>query len=86
MATNAIGLYRAMLRQAIKFGGYNFRYYAIRRVRDGFEANRSLADPSEIQDALSKGRETLAMLHRQSTISQMYTVPDLVVESSQNNN
>lgn len=81
MATGAIKLYRAMLREAVKFGGYNFRYYAIRRLRDGFEANRNLIDPSEIQIALAKGKETLALLHRQSSISQMYTTPDLVVES-----
>ena len=37
-----ISLFRRMMREARHFNDYNFRAYAIRRVRTGFEKNRNL--------------------------------------------
>ena len=39
----SISLFRSLLREAKKVDNYNFRSYAIRRVKLGFELNRSLA-------------------------------------------
>ncbi|KAL4623442.1 LYR motif-containing protein 4-like [Arapaima gigas] len=37
-----LSLYRMLLKESKKFPSYNFRMYALRRVRDGFRANHSL--------------------------------------------
>lgn len=73
-------LYRDLLRQAAKFSSYNFRNYAFRRVRDSFVHNRHVTDEQQIRHLLKEGEHSLALLTRQGTISQMYAMPDLVVE------
>ena len=42
MTQATISLFRRMMREARHFNDYNFRAYAIRRVRTGFEKNRNL--------------------------------------------
>ena len=37
-----MSLFRKMMREARHFNDYNFRAYAMRRVRGGFEKNRHL--------------------------------------------
>ena len=39
----SISLFRSLLREAKKVDNYNFRLYAIRRVKLGFQINRNLA-------------------------------------------
>lgn len=80
MPSEALVLYKRLMREAAKFSGYNFRNYAFRRIRDSFIANRQVTDPARIRDLLSEGRTQLAIIERQGTISQMYASPDLVVE------
>lgn len=50
---------------------YNFRMYAIRRVREGFEMNRNLAG-EEAAAALRSGEEQLAVLRRQVILGDLY--------------
>jgi len=40
--TGALVLYRNLLREARKVNDYNFRMYAMRRVKQGFVKNRTL--------------------------------------------
>lgn len=40
--TAALVLYRNLLREARKVNDYNFRMYAMRRVKQGFVKNRNL--------------------------------------------
>lgn len=63
-------LYREMLRSAKHFTNYNFREYAMRRVREEFRIVRS--NDTESAKAYESGLQQLAMLRRQSTISSMY--------------
>ena len=42
MSQPQIVLFRNLMRQATKMNDYNFRAYAIRRVRGGFDQNRLL--------------------------------------------
>ena len=43
MSTTApLTLFRSLLREAKHMNDYNFRMYAIRRVKDGFRANQKL--------------------------------------------
>ena len=39
----ARSLFRTMLREAAQVDQYNFRYYAIRRVREDFRRNAALS-------------------------------------------
>ncbi|KNC53232.1 uncharacterized protein AMSG_08714 [Thecamonas trahens ATCC 50062] len=80
-STTALGLYRALLRSASSFSGYNVRSYAVRRVRDAFRASASEATSPEAKAAaLAKGHEALAMMQRQNIVQNMYTKRKLVIE------
>ena len=41
-SASTISLFRAMMRQARQVNDYNFRSYAVRRVKTGFYMNRDL--------------------------------------------
>ncbi|EGV60532.1 hypothetical protein CANTEDRAFT_116597 [Yamadazyma tenuis ATCC 10573] len=73
-------LCKALLRKAYKFDNYNFREYSKRKVMDEFRAHRSVSSPSEITKLYNEGINQLAMITRQTHISQMYTFDKLVVE------
>jgi len=73
-------LYRQFMRASSRFNNYNFRHYFLRRSRDAFKESKNVEDPEKIHSLLSKAREELQVLQRQSRISQMYTTDKLVVE------
>lgn len=68
------------MREARHFNDYNFRAYAIRRVRGGFEMNRNLQEDAA-QKALKEGKEQLSVLARQSAISRLYPSAQSVMEA-----
>ncbi|XP_042724847.1 LYR motif-containing protein 4 [Lagopus leucura] len=77
-------LYRALLRESQRFSGYNYRTYAIRRIRDSFRENKSIKDSAKIEELVNKAKENLEIIHRQVTIGQMYATQKLVIESPGN--
>ncbi|XP_019488106.1 PREDICTED: LYR motif-containing protein 4 isoform X1 [Hipposideros armiger] len=60
-----LDLYRAMLRESKHFSAYNYRTYAIRRIRDAFRENKNVQDPVEIQTLVNKAKRDLGMIRRQ---------------------
>ncbi|KAM9739976.1 LYR motif-containing protein 4 isoform 4-T4 [Dama dama] len=62
-----LDLYRAMLRESKRFGAYNYRTYAIRRIRDAFRENKNVKDPVEIQALVNKAKRDLGIIRRQDT-------------------
>jgi len=68
------------MRQAKRMNDYNFRSYAIRRVRAGFDRNL-LLEGDAARAALKEGEEQLAMLTRQSAISRLYPSAQSVMEA-----
>ena len=83
--SNIIPLYRSMIRLAYKFPQYNYRMYALRRLRDGFREGRNLTgeEASTAYEAALRSRE---LLQRQTTIGQMYASADrLVIEGDRRN-
>lgn len=83
MAPNSrqiLSLYKQLLANAYKFDNYNFREYSKRRIHDAFKQHKNLTDEEEIKTFYNEGINNLAMLKRQSTISQMFTFDKLVVE------
>ncbi|XP_026185335.1 LYR motif-containing protein 4 [Mastacembelus armatus] len=75
-----ISLYRVMLRESKKFPSYNYRTYALRRVRDTFRANRKVDDPRAVERLIEEGQQTLALIQRQVFIGKMYDTQKMVVE------
>jgi len=67
------------MREAKQFHDYNFRAYAMRRVRGGFDKNRNL-EGDAAQKALNEGQEQLSVLARQSAISRLYPSAQSVME------
>ncbi|XP_032911620.1 LYR motif-containing protein 4 [Catharus ustulatus] len=77
-------LYRALLRESQRFSSYNYRTYAIRRIRDAFRENKNIADSEKIEELLNKAKANLEVIQRQVTIGQMYSTEKLVIESPGN--
>ncbi|XP_045045027.2 LYR motif-containing protein 4 isoform X1 [Desmodus rotundus] len=63
-----LDLYRAMLRESKHFSAYNYRTYAIRRIRDAFRENKNVKDPVEIQTLVNKAKRDLGMIRRQPVL------------------
>ncbi|XP_049422011.1 LYR motif-containing protein 4 [Epinephelus fuscoguttatus] len=63
-----LSLYRMMLIESKKFPSYNYRTYALRRVRDAFRANKKVEDPKTVERLMLEGQQTLALIQRQLTL------------------
>ncbi|XP_069469561.1 LYR motif-containing protein 4 isoform X2 [Ambystoma mexicanum] len=63
--TQVLSLYRALLRESAGFSAYNYRTYAIRRIRDAFKENRGVSDVQEMQKLVNKAKENLEVIKRQ---------------------
>ncbi|ODV81431.1 uncharacterized protein CANTADRAFT_107799 [Suhomyces tanzawaensis NRRL Y-17324] len=75
-----LSLYKQLLNKAYKFDNYNFREYAKRKITHSFKTNKSVTDGESITQLYNAGIDSLAQLHRQATISGMFTFDKLVVE------
>ncbi|KAK2886778.1 hypothetical protein Q8A73_020724 [Channa argus] len=64
--SQVISLYRMMLKESNKFPSYNYRTYALRRVRDAFRANGKIEDPKAVERLMEEGQRTLALIQRQT--------------------
>jgi hypothetical protein len=78
--TVALVLYRNFLREARKVNDYNFRMYALRRVKQGFIKNRNLQGSEEAVAAINDAEQQLEMLKRQVVLGQMYPSARSVME------
>lgn len=76
-------LYRAMLRESKQFSAFNYRTYAVRRIRDAFRENKDVEDPVRIQALVSKAKRDLEMIRRQVHIGQLYSTDKLVIENQE---
>ncbi|XP_074604273.1 LYR motif-containing protein bcn92 [Brevipalpus obovatus] len=74
-------LYRQLLLESKKFPDYNFREYALRRIRDTFRENRQESDPDKIAKLLEKAESNLNLIKRQVVINQMYKANPKIIES-----
>ena len=76
----ARSLFRTMLREAAQVDQYNFRNYAIRRVREAFRRNAALSG-SEAATALQEGKDALEVLRRQRIVGQLYPAAQSVMDA-----
>ncbi|CAG9837945.1 unnamed protein product [Diabrotica balteata] len=72
-------LYKTMLKESRKIPAYNFREYALRRVRDAFKENKSISN-NQIGVLIEKAEKNLETIRRQAIIGQLYAVDKLVIE------
>ncbi|KAG6451561.1 hypothetical protein O3G_MSEX007216 [Manduca sexta] len=70
-----------LLRESEKFPNYNFRSYALRRVRDAFKDSKNLSDAKSIKKEYEFAKENLAIIRRQVLIGDMYKTEKLVIEN-----
>ncbi|XP_023618794.1 LYR motif-containing protein 4 isoform X5 [Myotis lucifugus] len=72
-----------MLRESKQFSAYNYRTYAIRKIRDAFRENKNMKDPVEIQALVNKAKRDLEMIRRQVHIGQLYSTDKLIIENQE---
>lgn len=74
-----LGLYRNLLREAASFSHYNFRSFALRRVREHFRREQ----PADVEAAqlYEKGLKELASLKRQVSVHGLSPQRPIVIES-----
>ncbi|KAG5851084.1 LYR motif-containing protein 4A-like [Anguilla anguilla] len=84
MATSSksqvLSLYRMLMKESKKFPSYNYRTYALRRIRDAFRENRTVSDPKAVETLLNRAWDSLAVIQRQVSIGKLYTAQKTVVE------
>ncbi|KAJ8375076.1 hypothetical protein SKAU_G00056560 [Synaphobranchus kaupii] len=84
MATSSrsqvLSLYRMLIKESKKFPAYNYRTYALRRIRDGFRENRNVSDPKTLDALFNRAWDGLAVVQRQVAIGKLYVAQKTVVE------
>ncbi|XP_011500138.1 PREDICTED: LYR motif-containing protein 4 [Ceratosolen solmsi marchali] len=73
-------LYRNLLRESKKWCNYNYREFALRKIRHEFRKNKIIEDPTKIQDCYVKGLQSLETIKRQVIIGNLYKTNKLVIE------
>lgn len=80
-------LYKSLLRQANQFPQYNFRNYALRKIKYEFSTTlKSLTNPEEINKFVEQERGNLEQLKRMVKVQSLYCPESskLVIESKEN--
>mmetsp|Transcript_3914 Transcript_3914/g.5830 ORF Transcript_3914/g.5830 Transcript_3914/m.5830 type:complete len:82 (-) Transcript_3914:433-678(-) len=79
MTSASLPLLRSLLREGRKVNDYNFRAYAVRRIKAGFRMKES-AQGEELTAAMKEGEEQLQVLRRQQIIGNLYPSETSVME------
>ncbi|KAJ8418721.1 hypothetical protein AAFF_G00002200 [Aldrovandia affinis] len=72
--TQVLSLYRMLMKESKKFPSYNYRTYALRRIRDAFRENQNVNDPKTLEVLLSQAWDNLALIQRQLAVSHRQTL------------
>ncbi|XP_067857888.1 LYR motif-containing protein 4 [Heptranchias perlo] len=80
-STQVLSLYRVMLKESKKFSSYNYRTFAIRRIKDTFRENKNVTNPEVIQELIEKAKDNVEIIRRQVLIGQLYTTQKLIIEN-----
>ncbi|EFN65749.1 LYR motif-containing protein 4 [Camponotus floridanus] len=82
--TAILHLYRDLIRESKKWSSYNYRMYALRKIRYEFKESKTLTDEEKIRQCYAKGQETLAMIKKQVILGSLYNTRPLVIETISN--
>ncbi|KAE8740725.1 hypothetical protein FOCC_FOCC013745 [Frankliniella occidentalis] len=80
LRNEVLRLYKSLLREGSKFSSYNFRMYALRKVKDDFREHKCETDPKKIEAFLTFGKENLDVIKRQVMVGNLYRTENLVIE------
>ncbi|KYQ54779.1 LYR motif-containing protein 4 [Trachymyrmex zeteki] len=79
---NAIlSLYRNLIQESKKWNSYNYRMYALRKIRHEFKENKTLTDEEKVRQCYTKGLETLSMIKKQVVLGDLYSTRPLIIET-----
>lgn len=79
-----LSLYRNLIRESKKWNSYNYRMYALRKIRHEFKQNKTIQDKEKINECYNKGLESLQIIKRQITIGNLYSTRPLIIETIEN--
>ena len=81
-STPVQSLYKSLLRQAKKYPQYNYREYALRKIKEEFTAARSITDPQDLAKFMEQEQQNLEQLKRMTKVQELYSqdAEKLVVE------
>ncbi|XP_048376881.1 LYR motif-containing protein 4 [Stegostoma tigrinum] len=80
-SSQVLSLYRLMLKESKKFTSYNYRTFALRRVKDAFRENKNVTNPEVIQQLIEKANASIETIRRQVLIGHLYTTQKLIIEN-----
>ncbi|KAG8464164.1 hypothetical protein KFE25_003227 [Diacronema lutheri] len=80
--TQVLALFKKLMRASRSFTHYNFREYALRRVRLGFREKAGVSDPAQIAELVGEGSKQLEVVRKQALISQLYPQARHVMEGT----
>ncbi|XP_067910583.1 LYR motif-containing protein 4 isoform X1 [Heterodontus francisci] len=76
-----LSLYRVMLKESKKFPSYNYRTFALRRIKDAFRENKNVTNPEVIQELIEKAKANIEIIQRQVLVGHLYTAQKLIIEN-----
>ncbi|XP_041039432.1 LYR motif-containing protein 4 isoform X2 [Carcharodon carcharias] len=76
-----LSLYRVMLKESKKFSSYNYRTFALRRIKDTFRENKNVTNPEVIQELIEKAEANTEVIRRQVLVGHLYTAEKLIIEN-----
>jgi len=77
---SVLNLYRNLLREGGKFQNYNFRQYALRKIRDSFHQHKYETETAKITEFMACAEEGLQLVKRQVSIGKLYSDEPIAVE------
>ncbi|CAD7077562.1 unnamed protein product [Hermetia illucens] len=77
-----LSLYKSLLRESQKFSSYNFRMYALRKIRDEFREKKLLTDPARIKEEINFAEKNLGIIKRQVIVGNLYSTEKLIIEKN----
>lgn len=75
-----ITLYKALLKESLRFENYSFKNFFFKRVKEIFKSKIQLNDEKMILENYEKNLDLLNVLKRQTAISKLYPSEKLIVE------
>ena len=67
-----LSLYKSIARESQKFVDFNYRCYAIRRIKDSFRSNALITDQALIDKKINLAKQNLRLIQRQVAIGQLF--------------
>ena len=72
MTDSIKSLYKSLLRYARQFPQYNYRNYALRKIKEDFSVVKSLKTPEELNKFVKEEQEALEQLKRMIKVQSVY--------------